>query len=138
MYKFGIVGVALSLIGLVVGVQALTSQNQNDKVTRGEYLVQNVAMCIECHTPRNTRGDLDRTKLLQGAPIPVRAPFPDQQWAFRAPKIAGLPGWDPSDAVQLLETSRRPSGIKPKSPMPGYRMVKSDAESVVAYLKSLP
>ena len=40
-------------------------------------------MCVQCHTPRNAQGELDRMRLLQGAPIPVPAPFPMSQWAFR-------------------------------------------------------
>jgi len=138
MRTVGIAGAtSFLLFALVTILLALPAQNQIEKVPRGKYLVENMAKCIECHTPRDSDGQLDRNRLLQGAPIPVQAPFPALQWAFQAPDIAGLPGWEESEAVRLLETGRRISGRSPKSPMPNYRMTRTDAEAVVAYLKSL-
>ena len=107
------------------------------KIERGKYVVNHVAKCIECHTPRDEEGNLDRNRLLQGAPIPVRSPFSNRQWAFRAPAIAGLPGWNPRDAVFLLMHGRRESGQIPRGPMPQFGMSREDAEAVVSYLKSL-
>ena len=95
-------------------------------------------MCVQCHTPRNAQGELDRTQLLQGASIPVPVPFPAWQWAFAAPRIAGLPGWSVADAVRLLQTGRSGTGYVPRPPMPPFRMTQEDAAAVVAYLKSLP
>jgi mono/diheme cytochrome c family protein len=95
-------------------------------------------MCVQCHTPRNAQGELDRTRLFQGAPIPVPTPFPMSQWAFEAPKIAGLPGWMAEDAVRLLQTGKSARGYVPRPPMPPFRMTQEDAAAVVAYLKSLP
>ena len=137
MRRLGIITVLLFMTILIAASLAKPPQNQNGRLEHGKYLVENVAMCIVCHTPRDARGELDRIRLLQGAPIPVRAPFLDQQWAFQAPDIAGLPGWTTAEAVRLLETGRRASGRTPKPPMPGYRMKRADAEAVVAYLKSL-
>lgn len=78
------------------------------------------------------------TRLLQGAPIPVPAPFPTSQWVFEAPKIAGLSGWMAEDAVRLLQTGSSAKGYVPRPPMPPFRMTQEDAVAVVAYLKSLP
>src|SRR4051794_11803289 len=36
-------------------------------VKRGEYLINQVAHCGECHTPRDARGRLDLGRHLQGA-----------------------------------------------------------------------
>ena len=109
-----------------------------DQMQRGKYLVEHVAMCIQCHTPRTAQGELDRTRLFQGAPIPLPTPFPRQPWAFEAPKIAGLPGWTVDDAVRLLQTGIGARGYTPRPPMPPFRMTPEDAAAVVAYLKSLP
>jgi len=135
--RLAITGTTLFLVVLVAVLLAKPTQEEDMRLERGEYLVGSVAMCVQCHTPRNARGEIDQTKLFRGAPIPVKAPFKDQQWAFRAPDIAGLPGWTPRDAVRLLETGHRASGISPKAPMPTYRLTRTDAEAVVAYLKSL-
>jgi mono/diheme cytochrome c family protein len=134
-------GFVLLMIGLGCGVsaaQVATRAASAEQLQRGQYLVEHVAMCVQCHTPRNAQGELDRTRLLQGAPVPVPAPFPTPQWAFEAPRIAGLPGWLTEDAVRLLQTGRSARGYTPRPPMPPFRMTQEDAAAVVAYLKSLP
>lgn len=46
--------------------------------TRGRYLVEALAHCGECHTPRNALGALDRDRWLFGAPNPSgRGTIPD-------------------------------------------------------------
>lgn len=117
--------------------QPAQRQFSQEKIERGAYLVENVAMCVQCHTPRNRQGVLDRAHLLEGAPMPVDSPYPNQQFAFHAPTLAGLPGWTVEDAVSFLQTGKRLGGMTPRPPMPPFRMNRDDAEAVVAYLKSL-
>jgi hypothetical protein len=105
--------------------------------SRGGYLVNRVAMCVQCHSPRDAGGNLDATRLFKGAPIPTRSPFPGQVWAFAAPAIAGLPGWSDADATRLLTTGRRLNGYAPKPPMPPFRLSQADAEAVIVHLRSL-
>lgn len=126
----------LAILWLVAGSPSRAAEPGGD-VSHGRYLVTHVAMCVQCHTPRDADGNLDSTRLLRGAPIPVRSPFPGQVWAFTAPAIAGLPGWSNADAVQLLTTGRRFNGYAPKPPMPSFRLSRADAEAVIAYLRSL-
>jgi len=135
------VGLTLLAVGVACGVSAAQMSTQSstaEQLQRGQYLVEHVAMCVQCHTPRNAQGELDRTRLLQGAPIPIPTPFPTLQWAFEAPRIAGLPGWTAEDAVRLLQTGRSAWGYVPRPPMPPFRMTQEDAAAVVAFLKSLP
>lgn len=115
-----------------------SSETQHQPAERGRYLVMHVAMCVQCHTPRFADGSLNPRRLLQGAPLPVKSPFPQQQWAFTAPRIAGLPGgWSERDLVTLLTTGRRPDGTAPLPPMPSYRMHEEDAAAVAQFLASL-
>ena len=131
-------GILVLIIGLFWylgedrGIGAVDSQ-----AIRGQYLVERVALCIECHSPRDSRGNLIRSQLLQGAPIPVQSPYENVQWAPRAPHIAGLPGWTAEDAIRLLTTGRKPTGELLRPPMPPFRMSIEDASAVVAYLKTL-
>ena len=112
--------------------------NIRDKVSRGKYLVESVAMCVQCHTPRSQTGELLETRYLQGAPIPVSAPPNFRiEWAYKAPAIAGLPGYTIQDGIKLLMEGITPDGRTPKAPMPKFRLSRSDAEAVVSYLKSL-
>jgi len=131
-----VVVVAGVLLLTLTGVAAAASRV--DQIARGRYLVHHVAMCVQCHTPRDANGELDRTRLLKGAPIPVSSPFPAQRWAFAAPAIAGLPGLSNEDETTLLTTGRRIGSDAPKPPMPPFRLTREDAEAVVAYLRSLP
>ena len=130
----GLLAVAVLLSAAILLAAAAAPEGQ---VARGAYLVNNVAMCVQCHTPRDASGDLERTRLLEGAPMPVQSPFSSKKWAFRAPAIAGLPGWNTEDVVSLLTTGRRLNGYMPNPPMPPFRMSREDAEAVVAYLHSL-
>ena len=112
--------------------------NIDDGISRGKYLVERVAMCVQCHTPRNHTGELLETRYLQGGPVPVSAP-PNFRidWAYKAPAIAGLPGYTIQDGIKLLTEGITPDGRVPKAPMPKFRLTRSDAEAVVTYLKSL-
>ena len=124
----------LSLPGSL-GADAPTTAEQ---IQRGKYLVLHVAMCVQCHTPRDQQGRLDETRLLQGAPMPVPPPpFPSFAWAFRAPALAGLPGLTAKDTISLLQMGKRLDGTSPNPPMPPFRFTPEDATAVVAYLESL-
>jgi mono/diheme cytochrome c family protein len=107
-------------------------------IAHGKYLVHHVAMCIICHTPKTQDGHLQMGKLLQGGRIPVKSPYPHQQWAFEAPQLAGLPGgWTQASLAEFLQTGQTPTGSPIRLPMPPFRMNEHDAQSVAAYLHSL-
>ena len=106
-------------------------------VARGKYLVESVAVCGQCHTPRDSNGNLDRTRWLQGAPVPWLPAKPDSNWPLSAPRIGGTPPASDADMIKLLTTGVWTNGNHLRLPMPQFRMDRSDAEAVVAYLKSL-
>jgi mono/diheme cytochrome c family protein len=123
---------------VVAFVVQAASAVPDDRVARGRYLAHQVAMCVQCHSPRLPDGSLDETKLFTGAPVPFAdAPFPGMHWATRAPAIAGLPGFTDEDEITLLTTGRRGSGRVPDPPMPPFRFNRDDAAAIVAYLRSL-
>jgi mono/diheme cytochrome c family protein len=113
------------------------ADKRTPSVEHGRYLVHHVAMCIQCHTPRDGRGRLIEAKLLHGDAFPVASPFKDIRFAFRAPYIAGLPGYSHEQALRLLTTGIAANGQPPLAPMPPFRMTREDAEDVIAYLSSL-
>jgi mono/diheme cytochrome c family protein len=106
------------------------------ELERGRYLVEALAHCGECHTPRNALGGLDRSQWLAGAPNP----------SGRGTIPALVPGeltWDASEIAYYLET-----GFTPDFDSAGGHMVAvidnmaklpaSDRQAVAAYLKALP
>lgn len=108
------------------------------QVDRGRYLVEDVGMCEECHTPRDDQGNLDESRRLQGAAIWIVPVHPDTNWAMRAPALAGFPGFSDAQGEQILEKGVGPNGLTIQRPMHIYHMTSADAQAVIAYLRSLP
>lgn len=95
-------------------------------------------MCGECHTPRDSNGNLDRSRWLQGAPILwTPANSSGSNWPLIAPRIGGNPPASDADMIKLLTTGIWTTGKPLRFPMMPFRMTTSDAKAVVAYLKSL-
>ncbi|MFI5178265.1 MAG: hypothetical protein ACHQO8_06870 [Vicinamibacterales bacterium] len=105
-------------------------------VARGEYLANRVAMCVQCHSPRDIHGNVLLTQKFRGAPIPVTSPWPEREFAFRAPSIAGLPGFTDEQIIALLTEGKAIDRDPPRPPMPPFRMMRQDAQAIVAYLRS--
>lgn len=106
------------------------------EIERGRYLVEALAHCGECHTPRDALGGLDRSAWLAGAPNPTgRGTIPSL-----TPEDLT---WGPIEIAYYLET-----GFTPEFDSAGGHMVAvvenfaklpaSDREAVAAYLKALP
>lgn len=125
--------VVLIAVPLFVYSQSRTTSN----VERGRYIVENVAMCGQCHTPRSGNGVLIMSQWLNGAAVPVKTPEHIRSWAEYAPRIAGLAQFTEEQAVRLLMEGVSRTGTMLRNPMPPYRMSRQDAQDVVLYLKSL-
>ena len=128
---------------LVINTEATAQSPQAEPtakgdVARGKYLVEDVAMCGQCHTPHEGDENTSRSRQLQGAPVPWVPSKPESDWAITAPRIGGtpLPATD-ADLIKLLTTGIWTTGNRLRPPMPQFRMSRSDAEAVIAYLKSL-
>ncbi len=106
-------------------------------VARGKYIVEDVAMCGTCHTPRLSNGELDRSRWLAGAPVPYLPAQPMPDWPILAPRLAGAPPASDAGMITLLTTAIWTSGRPLKDPMPKFHMTRADAEAVLAYLKAL-
>lgn len=103
---------------------------------RGRHIVEDVALCIDCHTPRLPSGEFDRANWLMGSALAF-APTVEMPWMPAAPGIAGLPGYTDEQAVVFLKTGERPSGQPVLPPMPAVRLSDDEARAVVAYLRNL-
>lgn len=106
-------------------------------VARGKYIVEDVAMCGTCHTPRLPNGELDRTRWLAGGSVPYMPAQPTSDWPINAPRLAGKLPTSDAAMVTLLTTAVWIDGKPLRDPMPKFHMTRADAEAVVAYLKSL-
>jgi mono/diheme cytochrome c family protein len=106
-------------------------------VDRGRYLVEDVAMCEECHTPRDSSGNLDESRRLQGAQIWIVPVHANPNWANNAPALAGFGGYSDDQGEDVLEKGVGPNGETLRQPMHIYHMNHADAQAIIAYLRSL-
>jgi len=102
---------------------------------RGRYIVEALAHCGECHTPRNLLGGLDRGRWLQGAPNP--------SGEGRVPDITPATlGWSAPDIVQYLTTGFTPEFDSAGGHMAHVvtnlaRLPEADRQAVAQYLLDL-
>jgi hypothetical protein len=104
--------------------------------THGQYIAESVAMCVQCHSQRDGAGNLMPAEQYLGGSIPFRSPFEGSEWALRAPRIAGLPGYTRDQGIRLLTQGLDRNNARLRPPMPQFRMTTEDAEDVVDFLLS--
>lgn len=115
--------------------------DKSAKWNRGAYLVNAVAHCGECHTPRNAFGALIDDRHLSGNPD---GPDGDAVPNITPDEKDGIGGWSAYEIAQYLQL-----GLDPEGDVAGGAMVEvideslshlsaSDIEAIVAYLRDIP
>ncbi len=113
--------------------------NADDKLRRGQYLVEGPGHCGECHTPRDTLGGFKPDMWLAGAPNP--------EGEGRIPNITpggqDVGNWSEADIANYLETGFTPDFDSAGGSMTEVQqniahLPKSDIEAIAAYLKAVP
>jgi mono/diheme cytochrome c family protein len=106
-------------------------------VERGRYLVEHVALCGDCHTPRNFLGVPDRSKYLAGA---KNGPLGEEIPNITPDKETGLGDWKREDIAEILLTGTKPDldnvqGLMSEVVEAGYKnMNREDALAIADYL----
>jgi mono/diheme cytochrome c family protein len=110
-------------------------------VARGKYLVDNVALCGDCHTPMLPSGQPDQSRAMKGAALTFQPLQPIPKWSSAAPDLtpkgAVWKAWGENGFRKFLQTALDPRGHPADPPMPAYKFSPEDAEAVLAYLKTL-
>jgi mono/diheme cytochrome c family protein len=107
---------------------------------RGAYLVEALAHCGECHTPRGSLGGLDRTMAYAGT---LEGPEGEATPNITPAPKTGIGRWSDGDLRFLLRSGLLPSGDVVGSVMGEVvdhgtsHLTDSDLEAVITYLKSL-
>lgn len=136
MHRLRVIVLAVLAFPSLVYAQP-ANENSAAAVARGKYLVHDIAVCWTCHTPRAPDGSPDEQRPLAGGPVPYEPARAAEGWATVAPRLAGLPPGTDEQFIRLMMTGISRTGRPPKPPMPQFRMTRSDAEAVLAYLKSV-
>ncbi len=115
-------------------------------IDRGKYLTDHVAICGDCHTPRNSIGVPNRSFYLAGAAKeigPLGQPIPN----ITPDKQTGIGDWKREEIAELLLKGVKPDFDNVQGLMEeviqgaphGYKdMRKEDALAIADYLKSIP
>jgi mono/diheme cytochrome c family protein len=116
------------------------------RIERGRYIVENVAPCADCHTPRGEGGAFDQTRRLSGVDCFVDADRENENFGCLSSRNltnheTGLKNRSDAEIKDLFMKGMRPDGTALHPIMPYYvlgNMTSSDADAVVAYLRTLP
>jgi len=125
---------------LALAAQTVTAAAET-LLERGDYLVNTIMACGNCHTPRGPGGVPQMDKQLSGG-LRFDLPIFDVTASNITPdKETGIGGWSDAAIKKLMTTGVRPDGVQiaPIMPFHFYKgLLPRDLDAVVAYLKSVP
>ncbi|HWX00334.1 cytochrome c [Collimonas sp.] len=116
-----------------------TDTAKSPEWNRGNYLVNGLAHCQECHTPRNLTMGLDLKRSFGGAQLGGWTAFnisPDP--------VSGVGGWKDEELVQYLKTGVVPGKASAAGGMAEaiehslQYLTDDDLKAIVTYLRSAP
>jgi mono/diheme cytochrome c family protein len=132
------------MIRLIIALAALVATSglaeaQTALVKRGDYLVNGILTCGNCHTPKGPKGDI-MEKAFSGGLSWDEPPFKVTAPNITPDKETGIGKWSDADIKKALRTGVRPDGIQLAMIMPSdfYEIVtERDMDAIVAYLRTL-
>jgi mono/diheme cytochrome c family protein len=131
----------IRLIFAFVALAAATgfANAQSDLVKRGDYLVNGILTCGNCHTPKGPNGDV-MDKAFSGGLSWDEPPFKVTAPNITQDKETGIGAWSDADIKKLMRTGIRPNGVHIAMIMPTgfyHIMTDRDLDAVVAYLRTI-
>ncbi len=132
-----------AMLALVFGTVLMGVANaqsaQADLVKRGDYLVNGILTCGNCHTPKGPTGDI-MDKAFSGGLSWDEPPFKVTAPNITPDKDTGIGTWTDEQIKTVLRTGIRPNGVHVAMIMPTgfyHIMTDRDLDAVVAYLRTL-
>ena len=126
--------IAISLVLLAAPGHAET------QLERGRYLVETVAGCGNCHTPKGANGPLPGKKFAGGDVI-KHEDFTAVVPNITSDRETGIGNWTDDQILTALREGRRPDGslIGLAMPFQSYRnLADEDVKAIIAYLRTVP
>ncbi|HEX9880387.1 MAG TPA: cytochrome c [Candidatus Binatia bacterium] len=112
-------------------------------VERGKYLVEHVALCGDCHTPRNALGVPNRSLYLAGT---KSGPFGEEMPNITPDEETGIKSWSRDEIANVLtkgtnvlqdEITGLMAEVVFGAPLGFKDMTREDALAIADYLKSI-
>lgn len=113
--------------------------DRSDSWNRGAYLVESMAHCSECHTPRSITGALKTDRPYAGS---VDGPEGELAPNITPDRDTGIGGWSGGDLSWFLQTGQNPDGDYTEGLMDeviteGYRFLRQpDLDAISEYMFS--
>ena len=129
-----LVTVCLALAGMLGAAQA-----QSPLVQRGDYLVNTILACGNCHSPKGPPAAV-AGKAFSGGLEFDEPPFKVTASNITKDKETGIGGWSDAQIKTLMSTGKRPNGVQIAGVMPTAFygiLTERDMNAVVAYLRTL-
>ena len=130
-----ILGLAVALGVALVG----TAQAQSDLVKRGDYLVNTIMTCANCHSPKGPPAAVAGKDYSGGLRFD-EPPFDVTASNITQDKETGIGSWSDADIKKLMRTGVRPNGTRVAEVMPTsfYGIVtERDMDAIVAYMRTI-
>jgi mono/diheme cytochrome c family protein len=122
-------------MGALIG----SAQAQSDLVKRGDYLVNTIMTCGNCHSPKGPPAAV-AGKDFSGGLTWDEPPFKVTASNITPDKETGIGAWSDADIKKLLRKGVRPNGTAVAAIMPSdfYEIItEGDMDAIVAYLRTL-
>jgi mono/diheme cytochrome c family protein len=115
------------------------------RIERGRYLVENIAACSDCHTPRNPDGSFKTELAMSGADCFADAfPEDDTRGCLSSRNLTnhetGLKNRSDAEIKDMLTKGQRPDGKYLHPVMPYWtlgNMSAADVDAMIAFLRTL-
>lgn len=129
----------ICLIAISVVFFAISQAHGEAPLERGEYLVEILGACGNCHTPKGPKGDIHDKHMAGG--FRIEEPFgvaiarnitPDRE--------TGIGNWSDEEIIRAIREGTGKDGRTLGPPMPYYlyrRISDSDVRAMVAYLRTV-
>lgn len=131
-----VVALCFALAGaLVDGASA-----QSPLLQRGDYLVNTILACGNCHSPKGPPAAIAGKEFSGGNVVFDEPPFTVTASNITMDKETGLGGWTDAQIKTLMRTGVRPNGVQIAGIMPTAFygiLTERDMDAVVTYLRTL-
>ena len=132
-------GCVLAIVVLAISLPT-PSNGAGSLFERGDYLMNGIVACGNCHTPQGPGGPVAGMELAGGLVIE------EPEFTVVTPNITpdeetGIGKWTDEQIIAAIREGRRPDGsiIGPPMPIAQYRaMSDNDVKALVAYLRQVP
>ena len=132
--------IRIGSLALVIGaVLSSPVSAQSELVERGDYLVNGILTCGNCHTPKGPSGEI-RDKAFSGGASWDEPPFKVTAPNITQDKETGIGNYTDAELKQLLRKGVKRNGTRVAMIMPSgfYEiMTDRDLDAVIAYLRTI-